>query len=111
MEHDGLCNLVADSKNRIQGGHGFLEDHTDVVSANTLHFMFRNRQDGLVLKVDGARCIDSGRRGDQAHDTERRHRFSTTRFSNDGQGFARIELQIDVAYGFDDPVISVKMNA
>ena len=37
MESDNLIDLVADPEDRIEGGHGFLEDHGDHIAADVLH--------------------------------------------------------------------------
>ena len=38
---DNLLDLVADGHNRVQGGHGVLEDHRDLPAAELTHLPLR----------------------------------------------------------------------
>ena len=51
MGHEHLGNLVTNGVHRIQGGHGLLENHGNLLSPDMAHLFFRQIQQIDALKL------------------------------------------------------------
>ena len=78
VEPDGLADLAADRKHRIERGHGFLENHGDVAAPDLAHLRARDLQQVLPLETNLSPDDLPGGIVDQAHDGERGHAFAAT---------------------------------
>ncbi len=90
VEHERFHDLLSAAEDRVQRGHGFLEDHGDVVSPILLHLPFRELQqvyNGPIGMVEeNLPAEDSPRRSwHQAQYGESRDRFPRAGFSNNAQ--------------------------
>ena len=70
MNFQGLHDLLSNGKNRVERGHGLLEDHGDFAAANLSHFIFALFQQVLPFKEDLAAYDFSRRRLNQLHDRQ-----------------------------------------
>jgi len=102
MSENGLRDLVADAHDRVEGGHGFLENHGDARPAKLAQLI--GGQVGqmcggavAVLKSDFARDDGGGR--EQAHDGERGDGFSGARFADQSEHFAGSDRERKAAHG------------
>ena len=87
-------NLLATSEHRVQAGGRFLKDHAHARAAHIAHAVFRQRQHIGSVELDAAGRNPRGL-GQQTHDRQRRHRFAAARFTDDGEGFALANFQIN----------------
>ena len=70
VEQDALGDLFAHGVDGVQGGHGLLEDHGDLIAPDLLHLPLRELEQVPALKEDLA--LDVGRGlGQQAHGGQR----------------------------------------
>ena len=51
---EGFGDLVADAQDRVEGGHGLLEDHGDAAAAEAAHGRLGEGEEGLAVEGDGA---------------------------------------------------------
>src|SRR5438045_3499246 len=75
MKLERFGDLPADGEDRIQAGHGVLEDHRDVVAADAPDLVVVHLQD--VLTVEDDRALDDAAGGlrNETHQRERGDRF------------------------------------
>ena len=106
MSEDGFGDLVADTHDRVEGGHGLLENHGDARAAKLPQLVGRQlgemRGDAVavleaVLENDFARDDRGGRK--QAHDGERGDGFSGAGFADQAEHFARGDRERKTANG------------
>ena len=57
MQHDRLCKLAADRQKRVEAGHRLLEDHADLIAAQTPHRRFVERDEIVAAEQDAARQV------------------------------------------------------
>ncbi|MNX03064.1 hypothetical protein D3C86_326320 [compost metagenome] len=103
---DGLGDLVPGREHRVQGGHGLLEDHGHVRAAHIAHDALAGIgqvDHGAIAPAQGHAALSdaSAAMFHQAHERQRRHRLARTRFAHDGQGFAPVHMERQIAHGFD----------
>ena len=91
--------LISDGVNRIQTGHGILEDHSYFVSAERSHLFLGKRKDIFSLEGNGA--SDNFTWGlKKPHNRICLLALSRTRFSNNSHNFAIIKVIGDTTNGF-----------
>ncbi len=95
---EGFGDLVADAHDRVEGGHGFLEDHADGAAAEPAHGGFGEREDGLAFEQDAAG--DAGSGGEQAQEGERGGGFAGAGLADEAEGFAGREREGDAVDDF-----------
>ena len=105
-----LAHLLADLINRVQRGHGILEDHRDVVTANMLHLLLGHIEERVTAIQDAAALDLSRRHGDEAHDGHRGHGLTGTGLADDAEGLATIERIGDAVDGMDDTVLGMEVH-
>ena len=112
LQH-GLGELVAHRVQRVQAGHGLLEDHGDLGAADAAQ---RGRR-GLgqvmlralaVAEQDPAFLDAAGRLGQEAHDGQAGHRLAGAGFAHDGQRLAAGQVEGHAVHGFGDAVAAVE---
>jgi hypothetical protein len=79
---DRLRHLVADREERIERGHGVLQDHGDALAAYAAHVGVRLLQQVLTLEQHAA-ARHAGRWRQQAQDGERQRAFPGPRLADD----------------------------
>lgn len=82
------ADLVADAEDGVEGGHGLLENHGNVVTADFAHFGLRERDQ--ILTVEEYFSVDDFSRwiGNESEDGEGGHAFSAAGFAYEGEGLA-----------------------
>src|SRR5450759_3118374 len=96
MDLHRLGDLVADTEHRVQCGHRLLEDHRDVVAADLLHRRLRECEEVLAPEPDLSAC-DRRILLEQAHDRQRAHALSATRFADEADSPAGGNRQVEAA--------------
>lgn len=54
MNHHGLLDLVLNGKYGVERGHGFLEDHGNMLSTDVLHLLFPQVHEVSAVEVNGS---------------------------------------------------------
>jgi len=94
---EGFGDLGADAHDRVEGGHGLLEDHGDGLAAEGTDPGFGEGEDGLAVEEDLAG--DAGGWGEKTQEGERGGGFSGAGFADQAEGLAGSEGEGD---GVDD---------
>ena len=97
MGQDALHDLVLDPVNRVEGGHGLLEDHGDLVAPDGLHLLFGHLGQVLAVEQDLA-VADPAGLFDKTHDGEGGDALSGAGLSHYSQDLAFFDLK---AYAVD----------
>ena len=99
VQHQRLTDLTADCQDGIERCHRLLEDHRDVVAANTAHLGFLELQQVDALKADRAGDDTAGWGLDEAQDRERGDRLAAAALADNGQRLTLGDMQRDAIYG------------
>lgn len=99
MESDGFSDLLAYGENGVQRGRGLLEDVGDFFATNLSKFVFGKGEDGAAVEGDAAFWTERCGGCEEASEGEARDTFAAAAFPDDGESFAVIEMEGDVAYG------------
>src|SRR6267143_2425474 len=100
MHPQRLADLAADRQHRIEARHRLLEDHRNVVAANSAHLAFGELQQILTLEANGTRDLARGL-GNEPHQRHRGDRFAAAGFSDDRQRLTFVDMEGDAV---DRPV-------
>jgi hypothetical protein len=102
-------------EHRIERGHRLLKDHTDLIAAKHAHEFLRGF--GEVNRFALPRCESEPAAGDspaaeldQAHEGERRDRFSRARLSHEADGLARINRERGAVHGDDGRAAALEFD-
>lgn len=109
MQAQDFCNLFADFKNRVQGGHRLLKNHRNIVASDAPHFIVRQSQQVVVVEGDLS-TNNATRFREELQQGERSHRFSAPRFADQSQGFPRANGKRNIVNGFDNSVAGEKVT-
>ena len=110
MQLDGLDNLLADLCGRVHAGHRVLENHSDFLAANFLHFFFAGLHDVVPGQIDAA--FDDARRGHRVelHNRLRGHGLAAAALADNRQHLALVHVQRHAADSLDLARIGVKRH-
>ena len=97
MAGDGLGDLLADRKDRIEGSHRLLKDHRDLVAAHLAHLLGIERQKLAPLQLDAA-FDAAGDLRQKPHDRKRGDAFARPRFADDRDRFTGRDIEVHVAH-------------
>ena len=104
VDANRLGDLLADGVHRVERRHRLLEDHRDLVAADALHLAVAERHEVAPLEHDPAPLPDLARRLDQPHDRERADRLAAAGLTDEAEGLAGVELEVDPVDGPDRPL-------
>lgn len=90
-------DLGTDWHDRIEGGHGFLEDHGDVAAAVAAHGFGWDGEEGLARK--GNVSSDLGGLWKESEDGQGGSGFAGAGLSDQAQGLAGVDMEGDVVDG------------
>ena len=94
-----LSNLFPHSQHRVQGSHGVLEDHGDLIATDLAHIRFRQLHDVLALKGDAAGGNFTGTLRQKAHKCQCECGFTGTSLAYQAQGSALFQRQSNTVNG------------
>ena len=90
-----------------------MKDHGNLAAANLANFLVFELEEISSFELDGAFDYLAGRVRNEAQDGHRAHRFPATRFTDDGHGFALLDVVADAIDGAHDsrrgPELGVKI--
>ncbi len=100
VEAQGLGHLLADGEDRIQGGHGFLEDHGDVVAPDLAHPGLGAPAQVFPLKADRAGHLGRGSL-EEPQDGQRGDGLAAAGLPHQAQGLAGGQVETHPGHGPD----------
>ena len=101
-----LHQLIADSMDRVERGHGLLEDHGEAITAEPTTRLVGQLGEVDVVEQDVARRDPGDRVREQAHQRQRRDALAATRFADQPQRLALVQLKGDVLDGIEHAAIA-----
>jgi hypothetical protein len=99
VRSDSFGDLIADAHDRVEGGHGLLEDHADARASDSPHLFGRFCKQIFVGETD--RAFGLGLWWKKSKDRERGDALAGTGFANESERFAGSDVERDVADGGD----------
>ena len=100
-------NLRLDCQHRVKTCERILEDHGNLVAADLVELLFRNRQQVPAL----IQCLSVEHRavsGKKTHHGETGNTLPASRFSNNTENFSLIDVKTDIVS--DDPVSEIALE-
>ena len=110
LQDHGLGQLLADLDDGVQAGHGILEDHGDLITADLVERLLIDLQQILTVIDDLAGLID-GITGLDAKDGLGGDGLTGAGLTDDGQSLALGQLEIDAADRLDLTVAGTERDA
>ena len=101
-----LADLVADGVDGGERRERVLEDHRELFAADARKLGVVEPDERSPFELD--RAGDLGRRGQQAHDRERRHRLARARLADDAEELARVHVVRDAAHGLHGVAVALR---
>ena len=98
MDAQVLHHLVPHPEHRVQGGHGVLEDHADILAAVRHELLLREGEHVPAFEFDFA-LHDAPHLFQQADDALGHYTFSRAGLAHHAQGLALVELEAHAVYG------------
>ena len=96
MDEHRLCDLVADAHGRVEGGHGLLEDHGDLLAPDTTHPPLVGADEVVVDAGQAHRAARVDVFGQQAHDGQPGQRLSRAGLPDEADPLATADAEGDV---------------
>ena len=103
--HDHLPNLVPYGHNRVEAGHGVLEDHGDLAAPVLAHLLRRQTQQVRPIEEDLAGDNLSRRVGDQTHNAAGQGGLACAGLPHQTQGFPLAQGDVRMGQGLDHAVL------
>jgi hypothetical protein len=110
VEPKNLSQLIADTVTGIQGSHGVLEDHRDLVSPDLPHLRFREGQQIFPVKFNFSPGNSSSRPRNQPENGKTGHGLSATRLPHYPDRLPFTNREMDPVDGSDRSSQSQKMD-
>ena len=101
MDDEGLRQLTIHGKDRVQRGHGLLENNRNGVAADGVHLVHGQGGQFLALKLDGA-GVDVAVAVQQTQDGHGGNRLAGAGLTDDTDGLAGLQGIGHIVYGLDD---------
>ena len=102
-----LADLVSDGHNGVQGRHGILEYHGDVVASHFFKLRRAHFQHVLAVEVYLAALDDAGRVRHEVEDSARRRRLARAGLTNKAESAALADLDADAVDGVNVGVLGL----
>ena len=110
VQTKALPHLTTDLVNRVERGHGVLEDHRNVIAADVLHLLLRHIEEVATAIGHGTALNLTGRHGDEAHDGHGGHGLARAGFAHHAERLAAIERVAHAVNGMHDAVLGVEVH-
>ena len=108
MQLDTLCQLLFDRVERVQRCHRLLKDEADVIAAHFAQDPFGGADHFPPVIAD--RPGQFGVVAQQADGGERRHGLARPAFTDQGHGFALLDVKADAAHGVDQLAVLTEVD-
>ena len=110
VQDEGLHHLTADGEDRVERGHGLLEDHADLFAADAAH-LGGGEPDEVLSEQRDIAADDLGGGGQQAHDREGGDALAGAALADDAQGASLFDREGDAVHGADHAFFGVEVGA
>jgi hypothetical protein len=97
MGLDGFGDLRADGHDRVEGGHGLLEDHGEGSATMAAHGFFGEGEQIVPIKGNVSSDLRGG--GKQSEEGEGGGGFAGAGLADEAEGLAGVDVEGDVADG------------
>src|SRR5229473_1639630 len=91
VEFKRLGKLALDGENRVEGGHGFLIDHGNLLAADASDLRVGQLEQVSTIEDDFPAHRFARRVGNEAHDGQSAHTLAAAALSHEAQGFSLFE--------------------
>src|SRR6266568_426210 len=91
VELKGFGKLALDRENRVEGGHGFLIDHGNLLATDAPDLRVGQREQVLTIKDDFPAHRFAWRIWNEAHDGQSAHTLAAAALSHEAQGLSLFE--------------------
>ena len=102
VHNQRLGYLIADREHGVERRHRLLKNQRDLGAAHRLHLTFGESEQIAAIERNAA-ARDSSGRLDEPHDRKRGDGFSASRFADDAERFALVDLETHIVDGRDGP--------
>ena len=109
VEQHGLGQLLADAHDGVQGAQGILKHHGQLMTAKGMELLLGNFEQILAV-VDDLAAVHHGVSGQNAHDGAGSDGLARAAFAGDGQGFALVQVEGNVAHRAHRAVICAERD-
>jgi len=99
VQRQDFADLLFDRVHRIERAHRLLEDHGHIVAAHLTHRGFVGLHQVDAVEFHGPRRMARRGIGQKFQDGQSRHRFAGPGFADDGNRFAPVDIERDLAHG------------
>ena len=96
MGPDDVGHLGADGEDRVQAGHGFLEDHGHIPTPHFFHTLFADAQELAPHEADGTAQFRLASPRKKPGHRKGGHGFPAARFSHKAQDFSCSHREIHI---------------
>jgi hypothetical protein len=107
VQPDGFDDLVPDGIDRVQGAHGLLKDHGDLVAPDAAQLLRFLGQQVLSLEEDLS-GLDAAGRGHEPEDGQGGDALAAARLPDHGQGLALADADVHTVHRPDQAVVGVE---
>ncbi len=116
MQKNGFHHLLAEGNHGIEGGHGFLKNHGNIIAADIAHFL--GRELGQIYFPEFGRIEDNFSRSNLARilinktqNCQSTHRLTGARLAHNTKRFAFFDSEIDVFYRLYHSFFGLKLDS
>ena len=109
VPENDLRHLVPHSHDRVQGGHGVLEDHGDLVAPDVLDLLLLHGENVLSL-IDDAAILDLSRLRHQPENAQGGGGFARAGLAHQAQGLAFLHGETDAVDGPHIPLLGREVD-
>ena len=109
MQKQCFLHLLPDPHGWIQCGHGFLEDHADLISLDSAHFLFRQSEQVRIVQPDPS-SVQNRMLFQKSGNGQRGHRLAGAGFPHDSKDIPVLHCKGDIFYNLFPFTSVFKMN-
>ena len=110
VHFQGLGELAPDAEDGVEGGHGFLEDHSDVPAAAASHTVLAELEEVFAFEQHLAVDYLARRLGDEAHEGEGADGLAAPALADEAHGLPGLQRIGDAVDGLDHAVLGVEIG-
>ena len=110
MPGDDLRDLLSNGPHRIQGSHGILEYHGDLLAADLQPFLFSRIGSQFLASIVDAAPGDPSVFIEHADKGFCKYALAAAGFPDDSQGLALVQIQRCAAYGRQDLTAQIELS-
>ncbi len=110
VDHQRLGHLTADGQNRVERGHGLLEDHRDLAAPDGPQLLLFEIEEVGLLKQDASGVDPPRRLGDQTQDGQGGDGLAAAGFADQAEALSGLKIKGDPLHRPGNPFRSVEVD-